>query len=520
MPSIKINKWFYLFALVLAITFFFQSFYSIRGKSITVDEGYHFLCGATVLSRGDFRFNVAHPYLAHIFLVAPVYYFTNLKVPDGHSAGWINKDADSFSKELISLNGGNIFFTNKYLFFARTTNVIYTTLFLLVFIIFCGKVFGKTVGLVAGATLVFSPTVVAHAHFVTNDIFVSAMSFTATAFLYLFMTNSKTKRVKYYALFIFFSLAALITKQSSIIIVTGLLIFLFVFRVLSNKNKKSVAIWIKALGEVVAILVTLIFLIWASFKFDYFYYLEAIKIIIINKYQIGHESFFFGRWKNLGWFYHPMAILIKEPIAFLLLFFIGAVIAVRKITTARPFLRFFPKMVFIFIPLFFATVAFSSHTKIGIRHVLPLYPFMAITAGFGATWLINKSKMGLYFSIFLFLWLIYASASIYPFYLTYFNELIGGATNGYKYLQDSNLDWDQNELITDKYVNEHSDVIYPGEANIVFGQKYLIRLSRVFGKPSDRITQAQSFIDAMQIGKLKILKNIGNTHWIVVIENK
>ena len=32
---------------------------------------------------------------------------------------------------------------------------------------------------------------------------------------------------------------------------------------------------------------------------------------------------------------------------------------------------------------------------------------------------------------------------IYPHYLAYFNELIGGPDNGQKYLIDSNLDWGQ-----------------------------------------------------------------------------
>jgi hypothetical protein len=36
-----------------------------------------------------------------------------------------------------------------------------------------------------------------------------------------------------------------------------------------------------------------------------------------------------------------------------------------------------------------------------------------------------------------------ASLTIWPDYLAYFNEFVGGATNGYHYLVDSNLDWGQ-----------------------------------------------------------------------------
>jgi hypothetical protein len=41
------------------------------------------------------------------------------------------------------------------------------------------------------------------------------------------------------------------------------------------------------------------------------------------------------------------------------------------------------------------------------------------------------------------LWSLVASAQIYPHYLAYFNELVGGPDNGHKYLVDSNLDWGQ-----------------------------------------------------------------------------
>jgi hypothetical protein len=34
---------------------------------------------------------------------------------------------------------------------------------------------------------------------------------------------------------------------------------------------------------------------------------------------------------------------------------------------------------------------------------------------------------------------------MHPHYLAYFNEIIGGPRNGYKYLIDSNLDWGQDD---------------------------------------------------------------------------
>jgi hypothetical protein len=41
------------------------------------------------------------------------------------------------------------------------------------------------------------------------------------------------------------------------------------------------------------------------------------------------------------------------------------------------------------------------------------------------------------------LWQIVSVVTIFPHFLAYFNELVGGPNNGYLYVVDSNLDWGQ-----------------------------------------------------------------------------
>jgi hypothetical protein len=43
----------------------------------------------------------------------------------------------------------------------------------------------------------------------------------------------------------------------------------------------------------------------------------------------------------------------------------------------------------------------------------------------------------------LLVWLVVGTIRAYPYYLSYFNELVGGSGNGYRYLSMSNLDWGQ-----------------------------------------------------------------------------
>lgn len=55
-------------------------------------------------------------------------------------------------------------------------------------------------------------------------------------------------------------------------------------------------------------------------------------------------------------------------------------------------------------------------------------------------------------------WYIIATLHIFPNELAYFNELIGGPKNGYRYLADSNLDWGQSTETFTAYVEAHPDV--------------------------------------------------------------
>jgi hypothetical protein len=59
--------------------------------------------------------------------------------------------------------------------------------------------------------------------------------------------------------------------------------------------------------------------------------------------------------------------------------------------------------------------------------------------------------------------LIYLIGSVigaYPHYIPYFNELIGDQKNAYKYLVDSNLDWDQALGIRDQYLLDNPEAIF------------------------------------------------------------
>lgn len=90
----------------------------------------------------------------------------------------------------------------------------------------------------------------------------------------------------------------------------------------------------------------------------------------------------------------------------------------------------------------YGSVALLSNLNIGHRHLLPLYPALFILAGglaprrWCAPW--RQAYVGIVVGV-----LACESALCWPHYLGFFNQLVGGPRQGYRWLVDSSLDWGQ-----------------------------------------------------------------------------
>ena len=88
-----------------------------------------------------------------------------------------------------------------------------------------------------------------------------------------------------------------------------------------------------------------------------------------------------------------------------------------------------------------------------LRYVLPVYPLLFVLIGRLATELPRPRYSNVALGV-LCAWYAVGSSLIYPHYLAYFNESIGGPRNGYRYLVDSNLDWGQDLKGLKRYMVE------------------------------------------------------------------
>ena len=112
------------------------------------------------------------------------------------------------------------------------------------------------------------------------------------------------------------------------------------------------------------------------------------------------------------------------------------------------------ELVFMAIPaaLYFL-VAMTSGMNIGVRHILPIYPFLMALAAWAAWDLMQRRRQWVYVIGCLLVFTAVSSVRAYPAYIAYSNELWGGPANTYKYLSDSNVDWGQQLKATKRYLD-------------------------------------------------------------------
>ena len=110
------------------------------------------------------------------------------------------------------------------------------------------------------------------------------------------------------------------------------------------------------------------------------------------KESTGHKSYLLGQVRQTGWWYFfPVALAVKSTIPFLILGGIGTFYLGKSIwQPAGSWIAVAPVVAALTLLL----VCMPSHINIGVRHILPIYPLLAIIGGVGACrlWSVAKPK--------------------------------------------------------------------------------------------------------------------------------
>ncbi len=422
------------------IIFFFQAVLSMRHKSATTDENPHLAAGYTYLKKGDFRMNPEHPALIKLLAGLPLM-FMGLDFKDGKD--WDEAEEWNFADEFLYKNKLPV---EKILFWGRIPIVLLGVILGFLVFSWAKEMYGYRAGLFALFLYSFSPNILANTRLVTMDLGISMFMFLS---IYLFFRLLKKPSTKYIIINgIAFGLC-LAAKYSAVIILPIYIMIMIVFAIRNKQDARKFAVMLSVIFVIGIVTLLACYRVVSIDK-----YIQGMRRTMNYVQLSGHPTFLMGKHAYTGWrHYFLVAFLIKTPIPTILFLVLTAyMFLVKKARSGYNYFLLIPAVT-VFL------VSSVSRMQLGLRYILPVYPFLFVWIS-GLVSDKNPAKphpakavrAGI---LTLCLWYFLSSLSIYPHYLAYFNEFIGGPKNGYKYLLDSNLDYGQDLNLLRKYwINE------------------------------------------------------------------
>ena len=493
-----------------------------KDDSATADEGIHLFAGAEYVENGTYWMNLEHPPLTK-----------DLAGLSLRSLG-LDPPAEGDSRERTPHNDyARYLYLNRapaHVMLQAARKFFPVMLGLLVVLVWASAraLAGPWAGFLAAGLIALDPTFVAHAGIVHADV---GAALTMTASVVLVLAAAKRDS---FVLWIASGLAlgiALATKFSAILLVPlyALVPLLALLAEGERRTLRSAAR--KALGAVAAAAVALglVAAIYAANlrampsgkateSVERFLQGRGAPPDVVGRYarlsravpSLGHwaaglkgvmllstgerenVNYFHGQTSRHGFLaYFPVAFAVKSTPAFLF-------VLVAMLALGRRDLASYAVGGLLLASILYFAVAVPSAFNIGVRHLLPIYPLLAVA---GASVLARRIPPRPFaaLSIALVLSTGASLASVHPLELGYFNLALGGPERGAAWFVDSNVDWGQDmkrlgDYLRDTGTESRTTVVaYSG-----FATNYYSRSCRVLDPSSPIGPGLYAISDSMQ----------------------
>ena len=416
--------------LLLLTAFALLALTSMARLSITGDEVTHLPAGYSYLTTGDFRLNPQHPPLIKALAGLPLLGF-DLE-PVDQVMGWKRAKEWVFGKHFLTANRQPL---DRIVFWGRVPMVAVAVLLGAGLFAWARRLWGYWPGVFVLFLYVLCPNLLAHAPLVHTDVGVTCFSVLA---LYALWRYADSGRVGFAAGCGVALGLALLAKYSGLV-TAGLVAVLFTAVVISRRAALGLRpTRIAAAALAIAVIPALMIAVGFGFPHGLAHYADGVTLIHADA-NPHWEAFLWGDYSKTGfWYYYLLAQLWKTPLPTLLCF-AAALLLVGRDGRATPL-----DWAFVLLPIAaFHAAGMWQRANIGVRHVLPAFPFIMLACGATARWVAPhgvRARVGL---ALLGLWLAAGTVRMWPHFLPYFNELAGGPAGGALYLDDSNIEWGQ-----------------------------------------------------------------------------
>ncbi len=430
-------------------------FGSLLQESSTFDEGVHLAAGYRYWRTGDFSMNVEHPPLQKLLSAAPLL--------------WVNPPLPADPKLLIDQSEyastflyGGAADADRLLLLGRLPTLL-LSLLLMAAIFWAGrKFFGASVAVGAVFFCALDPNLIAHGRYITTDM-ASALLFFVTVIVWVnYLLAPSWGRAVLAAVALGLALSA---KFSMVVLLPILPLLALLHWVMGRGSWRPLAVLLLVgMGAAGVVLMSYAPESWRlirgrnrsvvpekirGYELPAHRYLTGLRTVIDHNNE-GHASFLLGEKRDTGWWYYfPFVFLVKSPTALLVLVLLGAGIGLGRLRRAE-----FVWLALLLPPALYFGVTLTSHINLGVRHLLPIYPFLYLlcAAAVARMW---PGRAGWMVVLGLIALQATETLAAYPEYLGYFNLPAGGRAAGPRYLLDSNVDWGQDLKKLKAYIDRN-----------------------------------------------------------------
>jgi hypothetical protein len=410
----------------------------IDANSQTFDEAAYIAAGYSYITRGDFRLDIEHPPLSKELIGLALY--LRYRIPfDPKPELWASADEWTIGRDFLYHSPVSV---EEILRVSRWPSLILGAMLVGLVSWWAYRLWGGWPAILAGGLAAFDPNLIAHGGLATNDITIAFFLFLT---IYLFWEyQNQPSPIRLVAV----GIAAGLTLATKF---TGLLVFvilglLFLVPMLGVKGpeKPKLGDHIRQVRPAFFRIGLIAFLVLVALYFVYGFpaWAQGFRYQLARAEAGDPHFYFMGQISSHGSLaYFPVAFLIKTPVGTLLMILASLVLCrwgARLDLPSTAFLLLPPALYFV------AMVA--TRINLGLRYLLPIYPFLFVLAGRLGTLQVGSSlttAFARFGSVAAMGLTAVSSLMIAPHQLAYFNELIGGPTQGHRYLSDSNLDWGQ-----------------------------------------------------------------------------
>ena len=481
-------------AVLLLLIFVAELTLSVKRQSLSWDEGDHIFAGYQSWKAADFGINPEHPPLVKELATLPLLAM-HLKTPAPKGLAFFKDEAYFDGRDLIYNQqegnqqgaNGSLARAGQIIFRARMMAALLSVL--MAALVYCAalEIFGAAAALFALTLIVFEPNLIAHGAYVTTDMGVTCFLFATIFALHRYRERPSWARL----LVLGIATGLALASKHSAVLLLPIALTLFAYELLwPPQGEKRAAVVRQYAAAFAGAAVIGIGILWATYGFRFsahphgvsmtptlaeyiqplhgiepkIYLLLARLHILPESYIYGladirllsvpgqsFPTYLFGQVHAHGVaYYFPAAFLIKSTLGFMLLLLIAVYALIARKLQGRQRLAFL-----VLPPVVYLLIAMLTGLNIGARHILPMYPFLAVLIGGAVVALARVRRAWMAVALLLLGWHVVSSMRCYPVYLAYSNEAWGGPSQTSRYLTDSNVDWGQQLLSVKQYVDRN-----------------------------------------------------------------